>query len=344
MRKEFKAIIAVILAVWLFMMGFEIGSYREKQKINKNLQTEPQTTLQQPLTTAAPETAAPTESQTMPSVTGIGNAIGEITTYPDSELTAASAGPTTETTGPSQPGSTQANVPATTTAAAPSTTKAPASLSKREILQRATEAINRLKSTQNMTARNQETISIQVVDCTAKSAISIINSFISKKAGDKNVTYVFKNGKAIGRDDNGKEIKDEGEVTPNQVIPPTDAAFTLPEAGVASASAAQNGAFTTYTLKLKDERSSIDKPVPTYNSQAVGYLKMTDMEMPGATITGADMHYPGSTVTVTVDGEGNVRQLQIHLPMEGTGSAKMGFLSGSASFEGFSTQNWTFTY
>ena len=323
MRKELKAIIAAILAVWLFLMGFEIGSYREKQRINQH-QTAQQTTLQQPLTTLPPATAAPTEP--LPTVTGVDNVIPEITTYPDVELTAA---PESQTTG--------------TTKAAEAPTDVSA-LSKKQILQRATEAINKLKNTKDMTARNQETISIRIVDCSAKSAISIINSVISKKIGDKNVTYVFTNGKAVGHDDSGKEIKGEGEVTPNQVIPPTDAAFTLPETGVHSASAAQNGAFVTYTLKLKEERSSIDKPVPAYNSQAIGYLKMTDMQVPGATITGADMHYPGSTVTVTVDDEGRVRQLQLHLPMDGTGSAKMGFLSGTASFEGYSTQNWTITY
>ena len=324
MRKEFKAIIAAILAVWLFMMGFEIGSYHEKQEIQKQ-QAAQQTTLTQPQTTAAPETTAPPETE--PPITGVGNALTEITTYPDSELTAASDAQTTAPT--SAAGEAETDVSA---------------LSKRQILQRATEAINKLKATKDMTARNQETISIQIVDCSAKSAISLINSVISKKIGDKNVTYVFKDGKAIGHDDSGKEIEDEGEVTPNQIIPPTDAAFTLPEAGVASASAKQNGAFVIYTLKLKEESSSIDNPVPTYNSQAVGYLKMSDMEIPGATITGADMHYPGSTVTVTVDSEGRVRQLQIHLPMAGTGTAKMGFLSGSASFESYSTQNWTFTY
>ena len=324
MRKELKAIIAAILAVWLFMMGFEIGSYHEKQEIRKQ-QAQQQTTLEQPLTTQPPETTAPVETEQP--ITGVGNAIAEITTYPDSELTAASTKPTTEASKPSSAAETEVS-----------------SLSKRQILQRATEAINKLKATKNMTARNQETISIQIVDCSAKSAISLINSVISKKIGDKNVTYVFKDGKAVGHDDSGKEIADEGEVTPNQIIPPTDASFTLPEDGVASASAKQNGAFVTYTLKLKEESASMSNPVPTYNSQAVGYLKMTDMEVPGATITDARMHYPGSTVTVTVDSEGRVRQLQIHLPMDGTGSAKMGFLSGSASFEGYSTQNWTFTY
>ena len=249
-----------------------------------------------------------------------------ITTYPDNEVAAA---PTEKET--------------TTQKTAPTATDA-SKLSKTQVLQRATEAINKLKTAKNMTARNQETISIQITDCSAKSAINLINSFISKKAGDKIVTYAFKDGKAVGVDGSGKEIKDEGEVTPNQVIPPTDAAFTLPEAGVASASAAQNGAFTTYTIKLKEESATLAQPVPTYNSQAIGYLKMTDLQMPGATITDASMHYPGSSVTVTVDSDGRVRQLQIHLPMDGSGAAKMGFLAGTASFEGFSTQNWTFTY
>jgi len=337
MRKEFKAIIAVILAVWLFMMGFEIGSYHEKQQIQKQLPEEPQTVLQQP-TTHPPETTAPATTLPEVPVTGIGNAIAEITTYPDNELTASSAGQTTTA---------RASAASTTTSAstaAPETTTSVSALSKRQILQRATEAINTLKNTKNMTARNQETISIRIVDCSAKSAINLLNSVISKKIGSKDVTYVFRNGRAVGHDADGKEIKDEGEVAPNQVIPPTDAAFTLPESGVVSASAAQNGALVTYTIKLPEESSSLEKPVPTYNSQAVGYLKMADLEVPGATITDASMHYPGSTVTVTVDREGRVRQLQIHLPMDGFGSAKMGFLSGTASFEGFSTQNWTFTY
>ena len=37
MRKELKAVIAAILALWLFFMGFEIGSYVEKQKISAEL-------------------------------------------------------------------------------------------------------------------------------------------------------------------------------------------------------------------------------------------------------------------------------------------------------------------
>ena len=34
MKKEITAVICVILSVWFFFMGFELGSYREKKKIN----------------------------------------------------------------------------------------------------------------------------------------------------------------------------------------------------------------------------------------------------------------------------------------------------------------------
>ena len=35
MKKEITAVICVLLSVWFFFMGFELGSYREKKKINK---------------------------------------------------------------------------------------------------------------------------------------------------------------------------------------------------------------------------------------------------------------------------------------------------------------------
>ena len=31
MKKEIKVIIAIVLAVWFFVMGFELGSYKEKK-------------------------------------------------------------------------------------------------------------------------------------------------------------------------------------------------------------------------------------------------------------------------------------------------------------------------
>ena len=57
MKKEVKAVIAVILAVWFFLMGFEIGGYREKKKINSET-TAAAPVINTPSTTTAAETTA----------------------------------------------------------------------------------------------------------------------------------------------------------------------------------------------------------------------------------------------------------------------------------------------
>ena len=96
MRKELKAVIAAILALWLFFMGFEIGSYVEKQKISAELgeqQVQPQTVPAAP-TTAPTTTTAPASESDAASAPSIGNAVDVITTYPDSELSAATTIPT----------------------------------------------------------------------------------------------------------------------------------------------------------------------------------------------------------------------------------------------------------
>ena len=36
MKKEIKVIISVVLAVWFFVMGFELGSYKEKKAQSEN--------------------------------------------------------------------------------------------------------------------------------------------------------------------------------------------------------------------------------------------------------------------------------------------------------------------
>ncbi|MBQ8029889.1 MAG: hypothetical protein IJ262_10855, partial [Clostridia bacterium] len=50
MKKEIKALIAVILAVWCFFMGFELGTFNERRSAGTNVAA---TTASQQ-TTAAP--------------------------------------------------------------------------------------------------------------------------------------------------------------------------------------------------------------------------------------------------------------------------------------------------
>ena len=58
MKKEVKAIIAVVLAVWFFVMGFELGAYKERK-------------AQSEINTVNPVTTTPTQptEPTLPQVT-----------------------------------------------------------------------------------------------------------------------------------------------------------------------------------------------------------------------------------------------------------------------------------
>lgn len=311
MKKEVKAVICVVLSIWFFVMGFELGSYREKKNAvsNSNIQT----SFQQPTTAAVQTTAAQT-------------------TAAAAETTAAEQ--TTANAGGDQ-----------TTKKAEDGKKDPSSLSKAEVLAAAKKAIDGVKAEQNMTAVQTENTTINVTDCSVQRAVSIINSVIQKYAGEKSATYQFVNGQATGVRPDGSAVEDEGVVAPTQVIPPKSKNFELTEAGLAEATAAKEGENTVYTLKLVAEETTFEAPTPTHNAAAIGYLDLTKLDVSGATITKADMKYPGSTVVATVNPDGKLVKLDLTLPMSGYGEAKLlGVVSGNASFDGSQHEVWTFSY
>lgn len=320
MKKELKAVICVVLSIWFFFMGFELGSYREKKKtvaqpsVQTSIQTNPPTTAAQ---TAAATTAAPAAETT---------AAAQTTAAQNGEQTTAAQSSQEQTTKKDD------------------AQKDPSQLSKAEILAAAKKAIDGVKAEQNMTAVQTESTKITVTDCSLPSAVGMINSIISKMAGDDSATYQFSNGQATGVRPDGSAVKDEGVVAPTQVIPPKNKNFELTEAGVAEATAAKDGENTVYTLKLAAEQTTLESPVPTHNSAAIGYLDLAKLDISGVTITKADMSYPGSTVTTTVNSDGKLVKLELELPMSGFGEAKIFVGSGSASFEGGQHETWTFSY
>lgn len=313
MKKEIKVLICIVLSVWFFFMGFELGSYREKKNISANASTAPV----QPVT--------------------------QITTAPTTAPTTAL------TTAPSAAPSQDASQPQGASSAESTTKKAssdPSSLSKAEILAAAKKAIDAVKAEQNMTAVQTESIQINVTECSVPSLLSLVNKIVQNFTGEKSATYSFVNGQATGVRPDGSAVEDEGVVAPTQVIPPKNKNFELTEAGIAEATAAKDGENTVYTIKLPEESTTLESPVPAHNSSAIGYLDLTKIsdKINGAQILAANMHYPGSTVTATVDPSGKLVKLALYLPMDGYGEAKLLAFTGNASFEGSQTETWTFTY
>ncbi len=310
--------LCAVLSILLFFTGFELGSYREKKNIKAN-----QTQVFQPVS----QSSYNSQSSTAPSETQ----------------------PATQPTQSSESLSVYPESPTSSSAAAQSTkpaAKDPSAMSKAEVIAAAKKAIDAVKTQQNMTAVQAENVQITVNDCSVSSLTSLVNSIVQRFTGEKSATYKFVNGQATGVRPDGKEVEDEGVVSPTQVIPPKNRTFDITEAGVTEATAKKNGSDTVYTIKIKEESTTLQNPVPQFNSAAIGYLDLTKIsdKINGAEITEANMHYPGSSVTATVNGDGKLVKLELYLPMDGYGAASLKVVKGNASFSGSQTETWTFTY
>lgn len=309
--------LCAVLSILLFFTGFELGSYREKKNIKAN-----QTQVFQPVSQSSynsQSSTAPSETQPATQPT---QSSESLSVYPESPTSSAAA---------------QSTKPAA---------KDPSAMSKAEVIAAAKKAIDAVKAQQNMTAVQAENVQITVNDCSVSSLTSLVNSIVQRFTGEKSATYKFVNGQATGVRPDGKEVEDEGVVSPTQVIPPKNRTFDITEAGVTEATAKKNGSDTVYTIKIKEESTTLQNPVPQFNSAAIGYLDLTKIsdKINGAEITEANMHYPGSSVTATVNGDGKLVKLELYLPMDGYGAASLKVVKGNASFSGSQTETWTFTY
>lgn len=310
MKKEIKVIIAVVLAVWFFVMGFELGAYKEKKAQNTIDTVNPVTTTQPTTLPTLPSTTEPATLPTEPSTEPSAPVENEEDT---------TANPVNDTTAPTE------------------AVKDPLALSKAEIIAEVNKYVNQVKKEQNMTASTNGVVEVNVTDCSFNGAVGTINNIIKNitEAFGGQATYNFVNGKATDADGNS--------VTPWDVIPPTGKDFSAVDAGVVDAKVEKVGANTKYTIVMAVEDTTLTSPVPAYNSTVIGYLDLAGLDLP-ITLTQADMHYPGSTVSVVVNPEGKVVELVNKLPMEGTGATKLLGREVFASFGGALDETWTFTY
>ena len=309
MKKEIKVIISIVLVVWFFVMGFELGAYKERKAIESIDTVNPVVTTDP---TTAPTEPATTEPTTLP-------------TEPSVDVTEPST--------PAEEGDSTTQAQDDPTAPAE---KDPLALSKAEIVAEVNKYVNQVKKEQNMTASTNGVVNVNVTDCSFSGAVGTINKIITNITDSFGgvATYNFSNGQATDAEGN--------TVTPWDVIPPTGKDFSAVDAGVASAKVEKEGENFRYTIVMVEEATTLTSPVPTYNSTVIGYLDLAGLDLP-ITLTQADMKYPGSTISVLVTPEGKVIELVNQLPMEGTGAAKI-IKDVFASFGGALDETWTFTY
>lgn len=322
MNQKYKSIIAIILAVWIFALGFAVG---------KDAGSEASLTSGTQQTTEASVGEKPNKPDFGGNNAGTNNGGTNAGTNNGGTNNGGTNNGNTNNGGTTDNGTN--NPPAPTD---------PSQYSDEQIVQMMNYYVNLVKAESNMSATKSETIKVTVTDCSVPSLVGAINDIVSGIIGGESETfnYTFANNYVTSTNDPEASTSN----TPFSLIPPTNKEFKVSMDGIADASASvdANGN-VTYTVVLVPENTTLSSPEPFYNATAIGYLNLASLDISPAKISQADMHYPGSTVSVTVDSNDKVIKLYNKLPMTGDGKASLG-LSGEASFEGALDETWEFTY
>lgn len=206
-----------------------------------------------------------------------------------------------------------------------------------QIIDKLTLAMNTTKSsTGNCTAYHKEGITIEITDCPGGNTVkNLITPIVAKFTEPTEETITFTSGAGTNAD---------GEAVTFNSIPPVNKNFSLPAAGVASASASMNGSNTVITVNLVEEKTTLASPVPQYNSNVIGYLNLDNLDLGSVKISACDFTYTGSTVTAEIDSNNRLVSIKYKLPMAVTGSGSMSFINATVGFTGEQNEEWSFNW
>ena len=141
-------------------------------------------------------------------------------------------------------------------------------------------------------------------------------------------TYAFSGGHATTA---------EGEDT--QLLLPKAAAFTLPAAGVQSASAKEENGMTHVFLTLAPEECTDLSQIPAYHAASIGYLDIGS-KFSLLKIQSVDIKYPGSTIDAFIRPDGYVASVTYTVKMDASAQASAMGITGSANFGGDQVEIW----
>ncbi len=317
MKKEIKVVAIVLVALVIFLAGFGIGSSKGINVVVKHEGTVAEVVATTQATTVA-TTVATTEATTV--------AVTEATT------TAAQTG---DTTTAAQTGDTTTE--ATTTQAAETGSSIPSTPA--EVVAKYNEVVNAAKKATNITIHKYATVNLECTSCSLAIAKPVVNAALPVLAKPTDWTRTYVDGKHT-----------EGDQQLNDVIPPSGKECLLTEGDVSTATATAN-ADGSYEIKLviKAETSTFkdgNTVNPVSHEKAMSPLNLATLELPieGASITDADMNYPGATCEASVGADGRLTKLHIYLPMDGEGSGGYKGMSLSVGIAGDMDDSFEITY
>lgn len=239
------------------------------------------------------------------------------------------------------PANNQAQTPADNANQAQTPAAAPegdaSSWNTQQILDKLTLAMNTTKaSTGNCTAHHKEGITVEITDCPGGNTVkNLITPLVDKftQPTEEDITFT-----------NGAGTNAKGETVTFNSVPPVDKNFSLPAAGVASATASSDGTNTVITVTLIEEKTTLASPVPQYTSNVIGYLNLNNLDLGSVKIDSCDFTYTGSSVTATIDSDNRLVDIKYRLPMAVTGSGSMGFIKATVGFTGEQNEEWSFNW
>ncbi len=249
------------------------------------------------------------------------------------QTTVTTTAPETVTTEAPTEAPTQAPTEAPTEAPEQTTT-APAVDEAAEILKVVSDSVNALKSTESsFRGHKVQNINLKLVDSSVPAVNNIINGVLSAFIKEEILDYDFTNG--ISPDPEG-----DGTVDANGTFPPGSKPFELTREGVASAKKEQQGENTVYTVVIVPETSTLENPRPPHHNAGADTLDLSSVEIPIITLTKVDFTYPGATVSVTLNPEGEVVGYYERLDISGTGEGYGLGITGYGTIEGYLEEKW----
>lgn len=305
MKKEIKIVAIVLVALIVFLSGFGLGATKGI-KINIDVQGN----------ASAQSSATPVVADTTPATQ---------TPATEAPTAAPTEAPATEAPSAEAPAGDASSAPAADASSAPAADAPAASTgvpaTPAEVVAKYNEVVNAAKKTPQYTSMHKVgTVDIQCTDCSVSMLQGTVDKLLQTFMTNTDKTFTVSGGVATDPDGNQADM--------NAYVVPNGRDAALKEEYVASATAAAAGDGYTLNITLKSEQSSYDGTNtvnPVGHESCLDPLNLATLELPaGAKITEASMTYPGATLTVDVNGAGQMTKLDVKLPLEGTGTGKLG--------------------
>ncbi|MCQ2462796.1 MAG: hypothetical protein MJ177_05250 [Clostridia bacterium] len=327
MNRGIKAIIAVVVCIWIFFVGIEIGNFREMRLSSPAAEENPgEQTQTVPIQTSATQQTTTQPTTTKPATTQ------PATTQPTTTQPTTTQPTTTQPT-TTQPTTTQPTV--TVPVTVDEKLESAIEQSTDKLLQELSKAINDTKKYQGrFTAQYNQAGDISLTNCSVARVEDSVDSAVKNYIGNgTGFSYKFSGG--TGVDAQGRRV------TPKDVIPPRvgDKLFTVTNDAVSSIEVKKVSGGKQYKLAIVPETATLKNP-PTYNYNCVGYLDFSGLN----SLTSAELTYSGTVIEATVGSNGLLSGMSIYMPITVTGRGRMSGANFSAVFDGSIDEEWSFSY